>query len=211
MNNDILSIYGEWLKNDNLPPGKKKTLQAALELFSEQGYNGTSTAQIATKAGVSQATIFKYFKTKEELLYSIVAPVLPEIFGQFIVELKQYTSLEEAVAFIIHDRYQFLVANQLIIKIIIQELFVNNDIKNRMKELFVENQIFEQLTDWIEMLRSNNSQFRRELVVGEVIRIFISQLFTYFAQGYILDIPLKDEKKDLDKITAQTITLLSEN
>ena len=52
-NSNILHNYKEWLEHHQMPAGKKKTLVAAIELFSQQGYNGTSTAQIAEKAGVS--------------------------------------------------------------------------------------------------------------------------------------------------------------
>lgn len=78
-NNTILHSYQDWLEAQKMPAGKKKTLSAAIELFSRQGYNGTSTAQIAEKAGISQATIFKYFKTKEELLSEIIEPLIPEL------------------------------------------------------------------------------------------------------------------------------------
>ncbi len=42
--------------------------QAALELFSQQGYEATGTAQIAALAGVSEMTLFRHFPTKEALL-----------------------------------------------------------------------------------------------------------------------------------------------
>ena len=45
-NNTILHSYQNWLEAQKMPTGKKKTLSAAIELFSRQGYNGTSTAQI---------------------------------------------------------------------------------------------------------------------------------------------------------------------
>ena len=76
-NNTILHSYQNWLEAQKMPAGKKKTLSAAIELFSRQGYNGTSTAQIAEKAGISQATIFKYFKTKDDLLSEIIEPLIP--------------------------------------------------------------------------------------------------------------------------------------
>lgn len=43
-------------------------LQAALELFAEQGYDATSVGQIAARAGVTEMTFFRYFPTKASLL-----------------------------------------------------------------------------------------------------------------------------------------------
>lgn len=41
---------------------------AALELFTELGYEGATTAQIARHAGVSEMTLFRHFASKESLL-----------------------------------------------------------------------------------------------------------------------------------------------
>ncbi|WP_020663543.1 TetR/AcrR family transcriptional regulator [Amycolatopsis benzoatilytica] len=46
----------------------REILDTALRLFTEQGYDETSIAQIAREAGVSQRTLFRYFGTKEDLL-----------------------------------------------------------------------------------------------------------------------------------------------
>ncbi|CAL9334221.1 TetR/AcrR family transcriptional regulator [Streptomyces sp. enrichment culture] len=46
----------------------REILDTALRLFTEQGYDETTIAQIAREAGVSQRTLFRYFGTKEELL-----------------------------------------------------------------------------------------------------------------------------------------------
>ena len=47
---------------------EQKILDAALKLFVERGFQGTSTAEIAKTAGVATGTLFHYFKTKEELI-----------------------------------------------------------------------------------------------------------------------------------------------
>jgi len=46
---------------------KKEILAAAGKLFSEQGYFGTSMSEIAYKAGISKATLYYYFESKETL------------------------------------------------------------------------------------------------------------------------------------------------
>jgi AcrR family transcriptional regulator len=42
---------------------------AALKLFATQGYDATTTEEIAEKAGVSARTFFRYFPTKESLMF----------------------------------------------------------------------------------------------------------------------------------------------
>ena len=46
-------------------------MKAALKLFTERGFHGTSTAQISREAGVATGTLFNYFPTKEDLINSL--------------------------------------------------------------------------------------------------------------------------------------------
>jgi AcrR family transcriptional regulator len=46
--------------------------QVAMRLFSERGFRGTTTKEIAQAAGVSEAIIFRHFATKEELYTAII-------------------------------------------------------------------------------------------------------------------------------------------
>ncbi|WP_440951794.1 TetR/AcrR family transcriptional regulator [Methanococcoides sp. FTZ1] len=47
---------------------KAALLKAALDLFTERGFHGASTAQISKEAGVATGTLFNYFPTKEDLI-----------------------------------------------------------------------------------------------------------------------------------------------
>ena len=51
---------------------KEKILQAALELFAEEGFKPTSTSKVAKKACVSEGLIFRHFGNKEGLLQAIL-------------------------------------------------------------------------------------------------------------------------------------------
>ena len=51
---------------------RHKILETAIRLFSERGFNGTTTKEIAEEAGVNEALIFRYFSTKRDLYGSII-------------------------------------------------------------------------------------------------------------------------------------------
>ncbi|HSE84390.1 MAG TPA: TetR/AcrR family transcriptional regulator [Thermodesulfobacteriota bacterium] len=55
-----------------------KILEAAIRLFAENGFNGTTTKQIAEEAGVNEALIFRYFSTKRELYGAIIERKIEE-------------------------------------------------------------------------------------------------------------------------------------
>ncbi len=46
-------------------------MQAAAEVFGEKGYGGATISEIAGKVGIAEASIYQYFKSKEDLLLSV--------------------------------------------------------------------------------------------------------------------------------------------
>lgn len=54
------------------PEADNAILTAAFELFLERGLDGTSIEQVAKRAGVTRATVYRRFATKEELLFSVI-------------------------------------------------------------------------------------------------------------------------------------------
>ena len=51
------------------PDARGRLLDAALELFAEQGYEATTAAQIAARAGLTKTTLFRLFADKREILF----------------------------------------------------------------------------------------------------------------------------------------------
>ena len=51
---------------------RRRIQEVALELFTEQGYEATSLREIAERLGVTKAALYYHFKTKEEIIGSLI-------------------------------------------------------------------------------------------------------------------------------------------
>ena len=57
---------------------KKEILEAALELFSVQGFEATSISQIAGAVGIRKASLYSHFENKQAILDELVKEVLEQ-------------------------------------------------------------------------------------------------------------------------------------
>lgn len=57
------------LRDRNKENTRRALRETALKLFAVRGYDATTTEEIAAKAGVATRTLFRYFPTKEHILY----------------------------------------------------------------------------------------------------------------------------------------------
>lgn len=80
---------------------KEKILNAALELFANDGYNATPTSKIAKAAGVSEGLIFRHFDNKKGLLKALnddVETRLAEVLGPIIFEDSPKVVIQKYIA-----------------------------------------------------------------------------------------------------------------
>jgi AcrR family transcriptional regulator len=79
------------------PGARERMVLAAVDLFTEQGYDATTVAQIAERAGVTKSTFFRHFPDKRELLVA-GQEVLSRLLAEGIAEAPRTASPLEAVA-----------------------------------------------------------------------------------------------------------------
>ncbi len=72
-------------------------MEAALKLFTERGFQGTSTAQISQEAGVATGTLFNYFPTKEDLINSLYFEVKGRLSSSMGKEIETESTFQERV------------------------------------------------------------------------------------------------------------------
>jgi AcrR family transcriptional regulator len=67
---------------------RARILAAAVDLFADHGYDGTSVAEVISRAGVAKGGFYHHFASKEDLLY--------EVYGDLIS--RQLSAMEQILA-----------------------------------------------------------------------------------------------------------------
>ena len=79
------------------PGARERLVIAAVDLFTEQGYDATTVAQIAERAGVTRSTFFRYFPDKRDVLMA-GQQTLSRLLAEGIAEAPRDASPLEAVS-----------------------------------------------------------------------------------------------------------------
>lgn len=149
---ELLNQYDGELK---MTEKQIKILQAAVETFAEKGYAATSTSEIAKRAEVAEGTIFRHYKTKKDLLLSIVAPTMAKLMAPFVLKDitkvidTPYPSFEDFLRAMAKNRFEFAKKNQPILKILLQEIPFHQELKEQFWEN-VAKQVLERVTAVVE-------------------------------------------------------------
>ena len=90
---------------------EKAILDAATELFLDQGFQATSTTQIAKKAGLTQAMVHYYFRTKDRLFNEVFIRKFKGVFTQFLEISNEDIPFEEKLRQKIESHFEMFMAN----------------------------------------------------------------------------------------------------
>ncbi len=109
---------------------KEKILSAALSLFAENGYNGTSVEQIAEIVGIKAPSLYKHFKGKEDILNSLI-DIAEERYEENFGSEKRFGKIPDSLEELIQSsisRTSFTICDPMIRKIrifLVKEQFRN--------------------------------------------------------------------------------------
>lgn len=114
---------------------KQLIMEKALELFSEQGFEATSVQQITERCGISKGAFYLSFKTKDELLISMVEYYLQ----QFVADIDQVVRSSLSKDIILVEFYKSIF-----------QAFKNNAASARVffneKVLLAKNELFQKIS-----------------------------------------------------------------
>lgn len=80
---------------------RRAILQAAVDLISAQGYQDTTMKQVAREAGIGDATVYKYFPSKEKLLLGFLEQCVQDALAETL-------ATPEFADFTLHEKLQRL-------------------------------------------------------------------------------------------------------
>ena len=75
---------------------KQEILEVSLDLFSVQGFEATSVAQIATAVGIRKASLYSHFENKQAILDALVKDVLEQYGAHSIFAKAEWENCEDA-------------------------------------------------------------------------------------------------------------------
>lgn len=189
-------------EEDKMTDKQIKIVQAAVEIFSEKGFAGSSTSEIAQKAGVAEGTIFRHYKTKKELLLSIVAPMMSKLIAPFAVKdftkvlEADYPDVEQFLRAITMNRLEFARKHFPVIKIFMHEIPFHNELREQFKES-VAVLVLEKAYKAIRHFQKQGQLI--ELPEPTTMRLIVSTIMGFLITRFLL-VPESewDEKKEID-------------
>lgn len=111
----------------NQPPGRIKIVQALISLLEQKEFNAVTTAEIAKKAGVTEALIYKYFKDKRDLLHQVLREYL-EQYGVYLDhDLKGIKGALNKLRKLIWSHINIYARNRVFARILLVEARTNLD------------------------------------------------------------------------------------
>lgn len=80
---------------------KEKIINAAYTVFTSKGYHKTTMDDVANEVGVSKASLYSYFKSKEEILQTVTKETLNLSFTNFFDNKDSLNSLEDLYKYVV--------------------------------------------------------------------------------------------------------------
>ena len=204
-------VYADTLKKmENLTEKQKKVLQASLELFASQGFEATTSQQIAKRAGVSVGSVYHTFPTKQAILVAVLAPIfegtMDTVANQFNDNTfgKGFESVEELVKVTIADRFYFADKNINVIRLMLGQMLVNSVFIGNLKNIF-EQQAKQLVLPTIVRLQAE--QKIKNLSIEKILQILFYPLATYIGKRVlgINNLSLEEEIEFATEITIKTL------
>jgi AcrR family transcriptional regulator len=101
---------------------RKAIMEAAVRLFSENGFEKTSIEQLAQAAGIGKGTIYSYFQTKTEIFHAFCEDELDFIHGELLTKTDPDAPLIEQLMVLYMGEFSLISKNKEFGRLLMQQM-----------------------------------------------------------------------------------------
>ena len=197
MNNEIdLSML-------ELSDKEKRILEAAISIFNEKGFSATTTNEIAKQAGVAEGTIFRYFKTKKDILSSLIVHMINLMSHKVVLASiekiltnSSNMTIEDVLRNVISDRLNLVSKFLPLFKVVMSEALFHEDIREALYNniLLKANEIFKPF--YKRMVESG--QIRNDIDYSIIVRSVIGNIVMFILPKMLYPDKLKPLEQETE-------------
>lgn len=195
------------IQNENISDKEKLILDTAIKIFADKGFDKTTTKEIAKEAGVAEGTIFRYFKTKNDLLTGIISRLLKIISGSVVFKsmekiIENYNEKTPQVILkeIIYDRMALIDRVLPMVKTVMIQAMLNEDIR----EVFFEEIIKRAITMFNDVFAYfiSKKMVRGDISTDSIFRTIAGNIAILIIQRHLFPgrIGNSDPDKEIDNV-----------
>lgn len=160
---------------------------AAISLFAEKGFANTSTKEIAVRANVAEGTIFKHYKTKDNLLLNIllkfIKVLIPVMKKDIAKKLSSqpFETVEDFIRYFIKNRIQFVQENQDIMRIFVKELVYNDSLRQNLMTGYFDD-LVQLFYDYFDQFKAKGQlkDIPNEELINKMLKIILADVVWMF-------------------------------
>jgi AcrR family transcriptional regulator len=123
---------------------RDRILQAAQRLFAAQGFDGTTTRDLAKAANVAEGTLFRHFPNKKAILIEVATAGWVDILTDLLTELSEMANYK-AVAQVMRRRMWNMKKNAEMMRVCFMEAQFHPDLRDR-----IQSEVINKMTDVAE-------------------------------------------------------------
>jgi TetR/AcrR family fatty acid metabolism transcriptional regulator len=158
---------------------KDRIMDAALRIFAEKGFQNATITEISKEAGVSEATIYEYFGTKEDLLFAIPEKISNETFEKSTKVIPYIKGVEGKIRAILLFYVQLYQSNPHYSALVLLQLMSNKRFRQTPAHAAIRRSshgLLDCIKEGIEdgtFKKDSNPYLIRSMLMGAIEHLFI--------------------------------------
>lgn len=192
---------------DNTNEKRNDIIHAGVYLFSNKGFSATSVQDIASHCNISKATIYKLFKSKEEILIAIIKYLNKQILMLVSnIDLNDDLSPLEKFEEKLYILFEHLSSKKDFTVMIYQDQSILQD--EEFKKTFIESKFF--ILNWFKDILLDTYGDEVKANVWDIV-VSLSGLIKEFSRIFIMNEFIIKDHKEISSYIVEVISLMVKN